>query len=414
MEGWSLKKSTVELSTDGTKKSTVDKIDTCATIRDLFPTAVNPTATSTPAVSPSISQSSTVKRKRKTPPKHRSVPSKQSKIDDFYITAAKKNPVHLKSASSSSSSEGEQFASLHSQVSAVSVGTLPPTMPYHYSEMGTSNDNVSLNEHLTRMEENTKTEFEKLSNLIKTSIENTNKMRKELNDYKTEISETVDNLDRKVSSKHEELKAEQTKFQKQVNDRFASLTAGVGQGDQQANLVTSLQNRIDMLERESKKMNLVIKGLQSTSASADFDARDFLENAFNLTSVISEVRYIPLKGKFPNRIVIQLNSRDIRGKILSEKRSLAANPAFKNIYIEWDLTTHERWIAGKIREKAHAAKTGGKNVSYTSNRLTIDNVSYRWDESTQGLKPWSPRREPVSASGIHTSPSRVQSSPPKK
>lgn len=121
----------------------------------------------------------------------------------------------------------------------------------------------------------------------------------------------------------------------------------------------------------------------TTPDAARRDVDTLLLEAFQLRDAVTNVRFIPIRGKLKHIIVVQLSSPESRSLILKGKKSLAGTPRFKSIYIDRDLTTLETEIANKIKEKAKVIKNTGAKVGFTTNRIFIDNIMYQWNERAQ-------------------------------
>lgn len=147
----------------------------------------------------------------------------------------------------------------------------------------------------------------------------------------------------------------------------------------------NLLRKINLLEKEQKCLNIKIKGLPCTASNTQDMVAALLGTVFGLHEVIQWTRYIPLKGKMPNIVIVQLKTDEARSLILKNKRKMADSEATKNIFIDKDLTTSESKVANEIMALARSARNDGKKVSFSYNWINIDNTSYQWDDQTQKL-----------------------------
>lgn len=257
---------------------------------------------------------------------------------------------------------------------------------------------------LTSIENSAAQNYASIMELLQKSIKSADDFKAELAKGIADVRESCGNLEIKISSNNNNLQLQHDDLKKFVEEKFASLESGSNTQpppDQFDNIIDRLQKRIDYLEKDSKKMNIAIKGLLTSPERADRDVKNRLRSVTNQDEEVAEVRFIPLRGKIPHIVIVKLGSLESKKRILRSKKSLASNPIFRNVFIERDLTPLERKIAGRIRVLARIAKDDGKEVNFTPNWLTIDGTLFRWNDDLQDVVPssspppnWSQRRIP--------------------
>lgn len=93
-----------------------------------------------------------------------------------------------------------------------------------------------------------------------------------------------------------------------------------------------------MQEREMRKLNIVIRGLERSNQTVSADVRNFLKSNFDLTDGISDIREV---GKWKVKtILIKFLSFETRQKILRAKNKLKGS----NIFIDPSMTKLEQDI----------------------------------------------------------------------
>lgn len=382
--------SSIKVHTESNLIHVSDNSGTQVINRPLSPPNNTPIAASSPLAK--------VNRKRKTSPSTHSerIASKQSKLDQFFFRRNKSlshsaDSFHFDSslpenctifADASRHSSKEMMAGNDNNLIAQTTPT--PPLP---------EQNITTDERLARIEFNAQAQFETLSKLMNDAIGSTKRVSLDLSMLRNELTDKYDLLDERMESNHNQLQLQHDDFKKTVSERLLKLESSKStiENPDQFNVMMSMQKRIEQLERESKKLNISIRGLISSETTVMADVNTFLESAFQLTNVVTNTRFIPLKGKLPYIIIVHLTSLEIKDRILKGKKDLAQQRRFSDIFIGHDLTAQESRIAKEIRLAANAAKVKSKQVFFTPSKLVVDDIVYRWDFRTSALAPVRPR-----------------------
>lgn len=367
------------------------KTNPCFTLENTSSILDTPTAASSPK--------SAVTRKRKSSTYPRgTVNSKHCKQVDFSFRRIRDSDEQSLSSSISDNSGIDNFASFSVlQPQERSRSSLHPSSST--ATMGLSDrdkddqenaQSVSVETRLGRIEANAAANFDELKKLLENSISSTESLKNDLTTCINEVKETCDKLEISMNVNNNKLQTQQDDLKRYVENKFAALEVerrSQPLPEQYNDLIIGLNKRIDFLERESKKMNIVIRGLITSSDMAERDVKNLLKSAINVSEGIINVRYLPPQGRYPNKIIVQLNSFEVKSTIMRGKKELLKFPLYRNVYIDRDLTPLESKIAGKIRVAARLAKSNGRTVKYTHNWMSIDNISYRWNEQVQEVLP---------------------------
>lgn len=159
--------------------------------------------------------------------------------------------------------------------------------------------------------------------------------------------------------------------------------------------VSTLEHRLEMQDRENRKLNIIIRGLQATPESALERTSSFLRTDFMKDGCVLEARILKSKSKSkskPCMILAKLASWEIKRDILSRKKEVLGD---REIFIDNDLTQMQRAIEGHVRKVARQERTKGKVVILGREKLSIDGVWYRWNEVGENLI--NPRNSPTQA-----------------
>lgn len=141
------------------------------------------------------------------------------------------------------------------------------------------------------------------------------------------------------------------------------------------------------MERESRKLNVTIRGLETNFNNAERDVKKLLGGSLNLSDEVVDVHFIPPREQKPMILIVRMKSMEAKNKVLSLKRELTKSLPYKDVFIDHHLTPQQSTIAWKIRQQARSAERSGRSVIFTYNRLTIDKIIYRWNERTQEMVP---------------------------
>lgn len=360
------------------------------------------------------------KRKRKSPPRHKSIlSSKQRKLEDFCFK--KLNHKGLSSSLVEDTEYTDANVSTHFIASITSIDSSidpsrfsPDTMTSTPKRVEDEMADISVDPEMP-FEQSVSENFNKISKLIEESIATTKEVKEELNDFKTEMRNTHDQLDKNLNDRIDGLQKDYEEFKAETTAKLSSTNGGQ---DMQAPLlenapiIRDLISRMEQMERERRKLNVAIRGLITNAASVDGDVRNLLGGQINLSDEVVSVRLLPVHENKPPTVIAQMKSMKVKNQLLHLKKDPAKFPQLKDIYFDRDLTQKESKIAWKIRQQARAALSLGKKVKRTYNRLTIDNIVYRWNDTAQEMVPEAvthPATDPMSsgAGNSHTK------SPPK-
>lgn len=150
-----------------------------------------------------------------------------------------------------------------------------------------------------------------------------------------------------------------------------------------------MEIRLEKLEREKIKNNLVISGIKIDTEDKEtlkVATKNFIKEALNADVEIKDAYKIGDK-----RCIVEMENMKDKAEILRNKAKLRG----KDVFIDSDLTLKERKIQKQLREMAKIEKGKGAKVKVRYQKLIVDGKLMVWDEKTNILKEKSFERGPV-------------------
>ncbi|XP_072377803.1 uncharacterized protein [Diabrotica undecimpunctata] len=140
--------------------------------------------------------------------------------------------------------------------------------------------------------------------------------------------------------------------------------------------------KIEKLEREKKRKNVVIQGLNIDTNDQKLlreAVENFLKKELQVSVDVNGARKI---GE--NTTLVELNSVKNKIEVMKNKNKLK-NKTDERIYINDDMSKEEIIIQKEIRSKATAERYNGKNVKIGFQKLIIDGEICTWNNSQRQL-----------------------------
>lgn len=142
-------------------------------------------------------------------------------------------------------------------------------------------------------------------------------------------------------------------------------------------IINNLVDKVEGLDKASRRNNIVIRGLNLSRDSAKNDISKFLSTKFNYTGSIINTRPI---GKEINKTIksaiVTLESWEAKLAILRNKKVKFDQ---STVYIQADLTAKERKTMYELRKFARSIKPK-KSITYAYQTVKINGNWYKWDE----------------------------------
>uniref|UniRef100_A0A6P7G7N1 Uncharacterized protein LOC114338714 n=1 Tax=Diabrotica virgifera virgifera TaxID=50390 RepID=A0A6P7G7N1_DIAVI len=170
--------------------------------------------------------------------------------------------------------------------------------------------------------------------------------------------------------------AEEIRALREENKKIMKENEEIKKENEQAKRdVRNLTSRVEYLEKESKKDNVVITGVKIDTQDSDI-LKEVMENLIEKTMNIKvDIKTAVKLGE--EKCLLHLETADKR-KVMQNKKKLRD---FKEerIYINDDLTVAEMEMKSELRKKAQEARSEGKAVKLGFRKLIIEGKTWRWN-----------------------------------
>lgn len=143
-----------------------------------------------------------------------------------------------------------------------------------------------------------------------------------------------------------------------------------------------VEEKVERLDKAGRKNNILITGIEIKEKQTENikgEMKQFIKYNLQVETEITEVYKLDTKTW-----IARIGSFEKKLEILRNKRRLK-NGDYKRVYINNDLTEHERNIQRKIRNRADKERDDGKTVRMGFKRMIIDGEKWVWNGKTQDL-----------------------------
>lgn len=199
-------------------------------------------------------------------------------------------------------------------------------------------------------------------------------MKKEQRDIKKETQEIMAQQKqfneeiRRLKEENQFLKKENTEIRKENSEVRDELR--------------NMKRVMEILEKESKKNNVVINGLKMTTNEPlvlKEHIKDFIKENLNIDTTPKSVTKIGEKT-----CVISLENEKEKNDIMANKSKLRYMSEDR-IFISEDMTFKEREKQKKMRLVAKTEKEKGNTVKIGYNKIIINGEEWRWNKITESI-----------------------------
>ena len=140
----------------------------------------------------------------------------------------------------------------------------------------------------------------------------------------------------------------------------------------------------EQMEKETKKCNVVISGLvnkESEEKSITNRVQEILVTQLEIDVTINKAFSLSA-----NACLVQLKNIEDKELVMRNKHKLRNMKGNTKIYINEDLTKHERMKQAEIRKVAKSMMEEGKKIKIGYNKITADGEVWRWNKSKNKLE----------------------------
>jgi len=163
---------------------------------------------------------------------------------------------------------------------------------------------------------------------------------------------------------------------------------GKGKGEVEKR-VKKMERKLEMKEREERRRNIVIRGLEVREGKR----REAVEEVLGIMGVKMEIEGIWRVGKGGEEgreiVVVKFRTEKIRNEVLERRRLLRGRK--EKVTEDW--TWEERKMRWKLEEIARREERRGKQVRIGYGRIKIGEQWWKWDEEEEVLRDRGKERE---------------------
>jgi hypothetical protein len=211
----------------------------------------------------------------------------------------------------------------------------------------------------------------------------TNKRREEKLDMILEIIKDLKSDSTQIKKEQEECREEIKKIREENRKLWEENQELKKENKEIKEKVGEMSNTIEWLEKQKRKNNIVIQGLEINTN----DTKILKEGMRNL---IGKELGIEVQVKMAYKLgiktcLIELENEEDKEKIMKNKYKLK-NIKNEKIYINDDTTKKEREKDKQMRKFAREEKDKGKEVKIGYNRVTIEGKIWKWNRVLEKLE----------------------------
>lgn len=148
------------------------------------------------------------------------------------------------------------------------------------------------------------------------------------------------------------------------------------------NELDELKIKMEKFEIDKRKNNIVIEGMKDNSKdlkTLKLNIKNIIETNLGVEPKMKQAR--PIGG---NKYLVELETYENKMEIMNKKKELKKVKEQK-IFINNDLTKHEREIQKEIRTFAEKMRQNGHNVKAGYRKITVDNKIWTWNDKERKL-----------------------------
>lgn len=157
--------------------------------------------------------------------------------------------------------------------------------------------------------------------------------------------------------------------------------------------VTKLEDRLDAMENQSRRNNLIFHGLPSTSPQESWDdcenlVKQTVKEKLGIEDItIERAHRLRTSSSNVSPIIVKMSNYKDKSKILGERKRLSGS----GIFITEDFSARVRSMRKNLGPHLRAARDEGKRATLVFDHLVIDGARYDYDEASGELRAAVPR-----------------------
>lgn len=218
----------------------------------------------------------------------------------------------------------------------------------------------------------------------------TNQLGITLEDIRNLFDNQSTQLSKKIAENGEKIKDCESVRIKELEDKIEAIESSHAELLEQNK---ALEERVTQVERDTKRNNIIVSGLDSDSPEESFQVlQSIIDTATNRGIKVNFCRAFHARGGM--KIIATCSNAAEKKALMSVKRTLVRKRGggkVTPIYIDNEMTREDRFIQWRIRAIAKEKRAEGKDVMIVPGKLKIDGVWMRYDSSTDDVRAMKKR-----------------------
>lgn len=228
--------------------------------------------------------------------------------------------------------------------------------------------------------------LEKLLKEVKKEIKEGNEeLKNKIEEHNTELRSMITEMKLEIlhiKEKVSKWENEKKQIIDQLKERERDIAVEKETRRQLEYRLSQLERKTEKEEKEKRKTNIVITGINSQKGNSPEDISTFVKDKIGVDVTVYETKTIKTNGT--DLTIAKLGSLEQKIAIMKAKWKLKNIPG--KIYIDDDLTPMERNIQRKLREIGRQERKKNHYVKVGYQKIKIDEKIYKWDFYSDTIK----------------------------
>src|SRR5436190_9747800 len=213
-----------------------------------------------------------------------------------------------------------------------------------------------------------------------------NKLREEMEEWRREYREQMKEWRVEKKALREEIESLVKRMEgleaKVEEGRKEKKGAEGGKGGRMERRVKEIDWRWELREREERKKNIVVRGLEVREGKRREGAEKLLKDIEAKVEIMEVKKVGEDREKGSEMVIIRLGSEEQKWEVMEKKKKLRG----RKERIGADLTWRERRTKWKLGEIARREEMKGERTRVGQGRIKIGEKWWKWDEEEEVLK----------------------------
>jgi len=233
---------------------------------------------------------------------------------------------------------------------------------------------------------------EEIKELVKGQTEELGRLREDIRVREERWAKERERLEEKIGKLEKEVEGLKMRDERgregreEENIRRSGIAGGERKGWEVR--IRRLEMQEEMKERESRRRNIMIKGLKEGEGGIEKDVEEIWKKLGVEVKMEGIKRIEAGRTERGCMIRVRVGSEEEKRRIWKNKGKLRGG----EVWLEDDLTWEQRRIRGKLRQIAWREAREGRKVKVEQGRLWSEGKWWRWDEEEDELRDGEGRR----------------------